>query len=192
MKKIKISKIITVLLVLIFTGGLMGCGKSNTPEAAVKNYFDAVAKGDMDSASEYAELNLDNAEKNESDAFTKAYFKKISCEVKEAKEDGDNAVVKAEISAPDMGDIMGNMMKEYMPKMLSASIAGEDTTKLEKEMEKAIEEMFSDESKIKIVKNEVDINLIKKDGSWIISDDNSELGNALTGNFLESLQLPLE
>lgn len=192
MTKIKDSKVITLLLVLILTAGLMACGKSNTPEDAVNNYFDAIGKGDLKSASEYAELSVYNEEKSEKaqdDVFTKAYFKKISCKVKESKEDGDKATVKTEVSAPDIGTAYGAIMEEYRPKLVAALLAGEDTTELGKEIGKSIEEMFSEESKVKIVKTELDINLIKKDGSWIISEDNMELGNAIKGNLAESLNL---
>lgn len=190
MRKIKFSKMIALLAVLIFAAGMMACGKSNTPEDAVKNYFKAIGKGDFKSASQYAELSLDDNDKAEDDVFTKNYFKKISCKVESSEVDGETATVKAEVSAPDMGDAMTTIMQEYMPKMLNASLSGENTDKIEKDMQKAIEEIFSDESKIKIVKTKVDIKLIKKDDSWVISEDNLDLGNALMGNIAESLQLP--
>lgn len=98
--------------------------------------------------------------------------------------DGDNAVVKTEINTPNLGNIMTEIIKESIPVILSSAFDDTNDEELDEKMENHMSEMLIDKMNsddIPMVKKKIDINLVKKEGKWLI-DPNEEFFNAITGN----------
>ena len=183
-RKMKKKFLITVLFSGLVLGLLAGCGSEN-PSATVDEFLTAIQKNDFEKAGTFVKggtdsLTTDQEATDEADKelaltmienISKKYdFKKPE----EVSVDGDKAVVKAEITSLDMGNVMTSTMAEIMP-LAFASAFDEETP----ESEKAFEEM-TEKTMVKYMTDEdaalatrtIEFNLEKdEEGNFKIVDD---------------------
>lgn len=181
-----------MIVVLIFT--MTGC-VSSKPQDTVKSYLDNLKSGeieksamcliqDSDSSTTPDEIISDDDEDEKFNEAFKTAYSKLEYEILESKTDGDNAVVKTEINTPNLGNIMTEIIKESIPVILSSAFDDTNDEELDEKMENHMSEMLIDKMNsddIPMVKKKIDINLVKKEGKWLI-DPNEEFFNAITGN----------
>lgn len=192
------------LLIAAFTMSIVllsGCGggaKEQTPEEVVTEFGKAFNEGD------FKKLNtlLENPSDDELSDFTsKEEFTKdmagdgiseetaakfvdvfLSAKVtpKEAKIDGDKAVVPTTVEAIDSDALMNTMMEKMMASV-DMSNPPETDEEINELTNKVMGEVFDDPDSLTKVTNESNVNLVKKDGKWLIADDNDEFLNHLLG-----------
>lgn len=165
-------------------GILAGCG-AEKPTDTVDGFLTSIQKGDFEKAGTYVDGGTDSLKTDEDstadEEFTISMIEEISKNYKfenpvEVSVSGDKAVVEAEITSIDFGDVMTSTMAEVMP--LAFASAFEEQTP---ESEKAYEDLM-EKTTLKHLKSEdvtmatrtVKLNLEKnKDGVYKIVDDDS-------------------
>lgn len=173
---------------------LTGCG-TEKPDSTVEDFLNAVQKNDFEKAGTFVQggtdsLTTDPEEKDAAEEeltikmienISKNYdFEKVS----EVSNDGDKAVVKAEITSLDMGSVMTSTMAEVMP-LAFASAFQEETPDSEAAFEEMTEKTmmkFMTSEDAELATRTVEFNLEKDDeGNFKIVDDDN-LTEALFAN----------
>ena len=163
---------------------LAGCG-AEKPTDTVDGFLTSIQKGDFEKAGTYIEGGKDSLKTNEdstTDAeYTTSMMEGISKNYKfetpvEVSVSDDKAVVEAEITSVDFGDVMALTVTEVMP-LAFASAFDEETPESEKAMEDLMEKTTLKHLKaedVTMAKRTVKLNLEKnKDGVYkIVNDDN--------------------
>ena len=180
MKNFKLKSIFVVVLsVVILT---TGCSPKSKPEDNVINCFKSIQQGKISEIDNYMvesdDLNTEIAKKQDT-IFNEA-LKKVEYEILDTTIDGDTAVVKTKVTAPDMTDLMAQLLNLSVMSI----IAGEDIES--EEFNKKVKETI-DLDKLEMKATEVSINMKKQDGEWLI-DGGDELLNAITGNMLKAME----
>lgn len=170
------KKIISILVTSMLTLGLVGCG-SQSPKNTVKNYFENLKKGNFqnvetllgENASESGENNQSSEEINKKLA---ELIKKTTYKINSEEINGDSATVNVKVNGPDIGSIIGKYMQESISIALSQAFSG---TSLSQEEEQS---MYDDIllrylNEVAYTDRTQDIKLTKKDGQWVIVEDNS-------------------
>lgn len=185
------KKILSFLLVAILTLGLSACTQGEKPEKIVNDYFSAAKSFDNEAldklvAGEFADK--DNELSEEDKELMKKIFEHISVDiVGDAKIEGKTAKVNTKITAPDMKKVFETVMEELIPKVRKDAsegkeLSGEDIDKLVKEY--VFKQLNSKD--LTMVTSEVEVNLIRKDKSWEIIQEEA-LGDAIIGGFTKGM-----
>lgn len=184
-------KVLTIILYSAMILSLVGCSGSS-PENTVSGYLDSFKDGKVEEAVEYVKGEIDIQDENDStevfdsenpevdEAMKKAYSK-LTYEILDSTVDGDNATVKTEVTAPNLGVVMTELLQEVMP-LAFASAFSEDAE--DDDMDELMDTMFIDKlnsEDLSMVTKTVNINLVKENDEWLIEVDDALL-NALTGN----------
>jgi hypothetical protein len=174
-RRIVLLSIATLLII----STIVGCS-SEGPETTVKNFFDDLRNGRHSQIEKYfvkSEETIKNLnEDKESEMLFKGLFSKVNYEIIDTKVSGNKGEVRTKIKAPNIADIMGELIAFAFENALNEDV------NIDKEMDNKINEILSDKE-LSYVTNEVTINLELKDGQWLIVP-NQELINALTGDLL--------
>lgn len=177
-------KKIGILLLVIVMSMLSACG-GEKPDTAVTNGLNAVkaldtktmqAYFDAEGMESFEENNV--SESNDQDETLKKLLSKMEYSITETKEDGDKAVVTADITAVDMKLLMG----EYMQDMLGLAFSGISEDEMEIKAEEMMVDLFSREDNATITTT-VDFQLKKADDSWKIQLSD-ELLDAILGGLI--------
>ena len=189
------KKIVSFLLVSILTVGLAACNKTEKvekPENVVNEYFTAVKNGNVEEVNKLTEGKTEEKDKDVSEKeieLAKKVFNHISVDViGDAKVDGETATVKAKVTAPDMKKVFELVMADAIQKFMKASFEGKKMS--DEESDKLVEESFIKQFENKDlakVTSEVDLNLVKKDNSWVIKED-EVLENAISGGLPKEIR----
>ncbi|WDV46052.1 DUF4878 domain-containing protein [Clostridiaceae bacterium M8S5] len=194
MKKIKLLSILCVLFIV-----LCGCSsgtKTDSPKGTVTSFFDLVKEGKyndldkvVDNAKDYnlgGEDNLglgkDDQNKATADLLIKA-MGNVKVDIKDEKIDGDKATVNVGVDYPNVGKAFQESMQELILKSMGKEAPDEEA--MAKEFLDAMKKKLEDD--IETLHNDVTINLIKKDGKWLITLDN-DIANVITGNIYSIVQ----
>lgn len=176
----------TIMVVMMITVSLVGCGEADSPKVAIKTYLEEVKQGNNEDIKEMIlttieeDVNPNGKEKILSEeSFSKGVEKamndalgKIEYKIDEEKIDGDKATVSVSLNNVNFSNIFMQFFHKYMTEKLNMSFDGqevskEDLTKLFEDI--LVELMNTSEQETR----KGDINLIKVDGKWTIDKDES-------------------
>lgn len=186
------KKILSFLLIAMLTLGLSACNQGEKPEKVVEDYFSAVKSADVETIGKLVEDGLSDENKEVSEEekeLVKKIFDLISVDVVgDAKIEGKTAKVDTKITAPDMKMVFENVLAKLIPKVMEDAFKGKEMS--EEELDKLFKEHFLkqlDSKDLTMVTSEVELNLVKKDNSWVIVED-EVLENAVSGGFAKQLK----
>lgn len=180
-------KIIVVMLVLLLTVFVAGCGKS--PSTVTGEFLAAMKVADFEKAALNAEVSDKNTVAGEflsdekSEKYGKLILSKASYVVGEEKIEGDKATVKVKVTAIDMVRVATKAMSELMPMAFASAFSGDDEEskkKMDAMMDQYFENSIADPEAPKVTK-EVDVNLVKTKDGWKVAKDNEQLFDAYVG-----------
>jgi predicted small lipoprotein YifL len=175
-KESDMKRWLSIFLVLVLLLALTGCsGKS--PEQAVSNAIDAMK--DLDDSDELTE---------QEEEMGKLIFQNLDYEIKSSSEEGDMAVVNADITNIDMGIVFSEMIMEMFTRAFSEALSSEPMT--EEETDEMVQELVTElmeKHKDKTVTNSVAIKLNRIDNQWRIELDD-KFQNALMGNLFSVVE----
>lgn len=210
MKKKKLLPVI-LTFALLFTG----CGIAK-PASVVESAIKCLQENKLDEAREYfakedtdeteaVEKVTDGTEEDTEDAvgnaflgvmndFAKEHAKDITYEIKDTKEDGDEATVTVKVTYKDAGAVTKlayqDMIEQSVSNALTTSLAGADGDIDESDMSAIFIKSFENaqDSAAFVDKSEkLKISCKKVDGKWKISDS-TDLLNVYYGNILNTLE----
>lgn len=187
------KKLLVVLMTVLITLSLAGCGK-NSPKATAEELFEAIKNtdqkvldkiylGEADENSIISDL-IEIIEETESlgsigELFRKSFLD-FKYKVKDVEEDGDTAIAKVEVTTENWAKVLPNVTVLISAKALSMALDG----KSEKEMGKAFKEIYEEQRKeTDDVTFNLDIKLVKDEGEWKVdlSNEAGAILNAVTG-----------
>ena len=162
-------------LVLTFSFFLVGCnlGKelTNTPTKQVEiflNKYQTLDKEVLDDLDRVIseEENFDGSMREKYRQIMKDSFQKLAFQIKDQKEDGDKAVVTAEVEVVNFGKILStsNLYLEEHPELFHDNHGEHDPKKF---MSYRLDQMKDNHEKIKYT---IDFHLTKKDEEWHLDD----------------------
>ena len=210
MKKTKLLPII-LTFALFFTG----CGTAK-PASVVESAIKCLQENKLDEAREYfakedtdeteaVEKVTDGTEEDTEDAvgnaflgvmndFAKEHAKDITYEIKDTKEDGDEATVTVKVTYKDAGAVTKlayqDMIEQSVSNALTTSLAGAGGDIDESDISAIFIKSFENaqDSAAFVDKSEkLKISCKKVDGKWKISDS-TDLLNVYYGNILNTLE----
>ena len=210
MKKKKLLPVI-LTFALLFTG----CGTAK-PASVVESAIKCLQENKLDEAREYfakedtdeteaVEKVTDGTEEDTEDAvgnaflgvmndFAKEHAKDITYEIKDTKEDGDEATVMVKVTYKDAGAVTKlayqDMIEQSVSNALTTSLAGADGDIDESDISAIFIKSFENaqDSAAFVDKSEkLKISCKKVDGKWKISDS-TDLLNVYYGNILNTLE----
>lgn len=210
MKKKKLLSVI-LTFALLFTG----CGTAK-PASVVESAIKCLQENKLDEAREYfakedtdeteaVEKVTDGTEEDTEDAvgnaflgvmndFAKEHAKDITYEIKDTKEDGDEATVTVKVTYKDAGAVTKlayqDMIEQSVSNALTTSLAGAGGDIDESDISAIFIKSFENaqDSAAFVDKSEkLKISCKKVDGKWKISDS-TDLLNVYYGNILNTLE----
>ena len=190
MKRIK--SITAIILTLILTLSLTGCGEIKKAETAVNGMFTAFKSLNFEEAQKYVnvdEITKAGEEANENSMLImETVFDNLSYEViSSEKVDNETVIVKTKVTATDMKPVLGEFLAKALEYAFSNAFANPQPTEEEtnKKMEEILVECAS-KPDLATVTNEVDIKVIKTESKdWKIEADDAVV-NALLGGLADA------
>lgn len=190
MKKFK--SITAIILTLILTLSLTGCGEIKKAETAVNGMFAAFKNLDFEEAQKYVnvdEITKAGEEANENSMLImETVFDNLSYEIiSSEKVDNETVIVKTKVTATDMKPVLGEFLSKALEYAFSNAFANPQPTEEEtnKKMEEILVECAS-KPDLATVTNEVDIKVIKTESKdWKIEADDAVV-NALLGGLADA------
>ena len=207
MKKKLLLQVLAILSVLM----LVACGGKSGPEQTIDNfmtdykdlklqelekYVDKDVSGEVDEIIDFEEFSGIDFSKVEKFDDLKANFKKLTKEVKydvtNVEEDGTTATADIKFTYADAGEPLARSFGDYIGRMFGLVFSGQEMTEEEVEL-KAMEVMVDivsdnlDEYEVTTKEVQGKIELVEKEGEWIITDIDDEIMNALTFGLNEEL-----
>ena len=190
MKRIK--TITAIILTLILTLSLTGCGEIKKAETAVNGMFTAFKNLNFEEAQKYVnvdEITKAGEEANENSMLImETVFDNLSYEIiSSEKVDNETVIVKTKVTATDMKPVLGEFLAKALEYAFSNAFANPQPTEEEtnKKMEEILVECAS-KPDLATVTNEVDIKVIKTESKdWKIEADDAVV-NALLGGLADA------
>jgi hypothetical protein len=176
----RIVVMMAALLCMALALGSLGCGNSSSkgnPEQSVTDFWNALSKGDVQGALKYisreyyaagsmGELENEDSYAKEQMMTMKDYMDLVPVS---SKVSGDTAVVKAELTAPDL-DAIGDQLMTIVGELMASGFDIENMTEEQldeaymKKVQKLMEEAPS-------ITNEEDIDMVWEDDMWKINSN---------------------
>ena len=190
MKRIK--TITAIILTLILTLSLTGCGEIKKAETAVNGMFTAFKSLNFEEAQKYVnvdEITKAGEEANENSMLImETVFDNLSYEIiSSEKVDSETVIVKTKVTATDIKPVFGAFSTKALEYAFSNAFANPQPTEEEtnKKMEEILVECAS-KPDLATVTNEVDIKVIKTESKdWKIEADDAVV-NALLGGLADA------
>ena len=190
MKRFK--SITAIILTLILTLSLTGCGEIKKAETAVNGMFTAFKSLNFEEAQKYVnvdEITKAGEEANENSMLImETVFDNLSYEIiSSEKVDSETVIVKTKVTATDMKPVLGEFLTKAFEYAFSNAFANPQPTEEEtnKKMEEILVECAS-KPDLATVTNEVDIKVIKTESKdWKIEADDAVV-NALLGGLADA------
>ncbi len=183
----KLLSLATAMLCLTLVA--TGCGKTASPEEVVTNGLTAVKNIDTENMSTYfdsEDLFGADFELNREDESTKLLVDKLAFKVVSSKIDGDTATVTTEITNIDMSYVMGEFLSQAITAVFEN--AGSEEEISEEDFDAKTEQILLDimgDVDVQTTTLTADISLVKVDGKWKISVDET-FQNALFGGLIDA------
>lgn len=177
-----------LLLALLLT---VGCSSGPPPDKVVRDFFDAMIKGDFETAAKLAggadiEKDVLKTTKDEQgERLAKSVLARITYEVGDKKVEGDKAEVSVKVTAPDLLRITSKAMSELLPMVFAMAFSEDQSQEKSDALFQQYFENAINDPNAPMTTSDVKVKLEKKDGSWIVKPDD-ELLNALTGNMAKA------
>ena len=207
MKKKLLLSVLAILSALM----LVACGGKSGPEQTIDDFMkdykglklqelekyvdeDEDITEDLNEAVDVEELSEVDFSKFEKFDDLKANFKKLTKEVKydvtNVEEDGTTAIADVKFTYADAGEPLASSFGEYIGQMFSLAFSCQEMTEEEmelKEMEVLVDIVSDnlDEYEVTTKDAQGKIELVEKEGEWIITDIDEEIMNALTFGLIE-------
>ena len=186
MKRFK--SITAIILTLILTLSLTGCGEIKKAETAVNGMFTAFKALNFEEAQKYVnvdEITKAGEEANENSMLImETVFDNLSYEIiSSEKVDSETVIVKTKVTATDMKPVLGEFLTKALEYAFSNAFANPQPTEEEtnKKMEEILVECAS-KPDLATVTNEVDIKVIKTESKdWKIEADDAVVDALLGG-----------
>lgn len=174
------KKIMTLLVVFALVLGLAGCGGGGgTAQNAVETTLKALKTYDLKTAFKHLsseEFLRGDVLATDDDQIAKVMLENLTYRIIKSVEEGDTAVVTAEITNVDMAEVFPQFVSQLFTSAFSGKEMPEDeTATIFSELVKG--------AKDKTTTTEVDIKLIKKDGQWQI-EATEDFQDAVLGGML--------
>lgn len=197
MKKRIIAALLACMLLL-----MGGCGNTAKPEDTVENFFKAAQTLDLEAMittiepSNTEDINDTKAlfDEDEFDDYTKYFLDylkenagKMTYTIGKSEVDGDKAVVTVDCKYVDGGPLLSATIGEVFKKTFELAFSGTEMTDEEmvqmftgimEEQRSVVEETFKEST--------LDINCVKQDGKWYISEMEDELLDVAMSGFLSA------
>lgn len=181
------KKVLSILITIAMVFALVACSNAG-PDDTVSNYLDSYKNGDLEEIDKYF---LDSADSDEAeiidnedpevDAAMENAYSKLTYEILDTNIDGDSAIVETEITAPNLGIVMTELIQEAMPLALASAFSeDEDDDDMDALMNTMLIDKLNSED-LPMNTKTVDINLVKENENWLIDVDHALL-DAMTGN----------
>lgn len=174
----KFVKQLSMILILIVTTTLFGCG-GNTSSNVVSEYFNKVKKGDTNVQELFNIIKEEGQEILEEDQLSKELsdkllksMKKISYKINSEEVNGNTAIVNVTVNIMNFGEVFVKVIQESFSYSLAQSFSGMEMS--EEEMGKYINDLtikYLDE--VSYSDKTGDILLSKVDGKWKINENES-------------------
>jgi len=177
-----------LLLVLLLT---VGCSSGPPPDKVVKDFFDAMIKGDFETAAKFAsgadiEKDVLKTTKDEQgERLAKSILARVTYEVGDKKVEGDKAEVSVKVMAPDLLRITSKAMSELLPMAFAMAFSEDQSQEKSDALFQQYFENAINDPNAPMTPSDIKVKLEKKDGSWIVKPGD-ELLNALTGNMAKA------
>ena len=190
MKRFK--SITAIILTLILTLSLTGCGEVKKAETAVNGMFTAFKALNFEEAQKYVnvdEITKAGEEANENSMLImETVFDNLSYEIiSSEKVDNETVIVKTKVTATDMKPVLGEFLSKALEYAFSNAFADPQPT--EEESDKKMEEILvecASKPDLATVTNEVDIKVVKTESKdWKIEADDAVV-NALLGGLADA------
>ncbi len=187
------KKILVILLAVMMIFGIAGCQQTAGPDKTVSDLLDAMKAWDTAALEEYmglediygaTDMDMSSEEAEMTDALMKALTANLDYTIVNTQEDGDTAIVTADITNVDMSVVMA----EYITQVFALYFSGTDMT--EEELNTAVFELLVtsiENNQETLVTNTVDIELTKVDGEWVITADDA-FYNAVFGGMMTAFE----
>lgn len=186
-------------------GILSACSGGSKPENTVNDYFKAAQNFDgpamtqllaADTSETQKELsNMLNGDEAE-DGFGKYLMdymkgnaKKMTYQVKSTSMGEDKALVTVESKYLNAGPVYQEVMGEVISKVMGLAFSGKQPS--EEEISALFDGVIEEKAKGKDLTfktEEVELDLIKKDGKWLISDVDEDMADVMTSGFIEATE----
>lgn len=180
-----------LLLVLLLTMLTIGCSPGVSPDKVTKDFFDAMIKGDFETAAKLTGGTdikkgvLKTPKDKQGERLAKSILARIKYEISDTKIEGDRAEVSVKVTAPDLLRITSKAMSELLPMAFAMAFSeGQSQEKSDALFQQYFENAINDPNAPMTTSN-IKVKLEKKDGSWVVKPDD-ELLNALTGNMAKA------
>lgn len=193
------KKLLSIILTAIFVISLVGCSSSPKPEDVVDTFLKSTQALDIEKMAECMESDIQDDLKEitleDSDESLKDfmdYFRKnaskMTYEIKEAKVDGDSAVVTVDCKYIDGSEALENAFSEVFDEALERAFNGGEMSESEIQ-DKLVENLNNYEPEEDTFSTStVKIDCIKKDNKWYISDFGEDFFNVMFSNYLSAME----
>ncbi|MDN5363984.1 MAG: hypothetical protein PWQ91_1045 [Eubacteriales bacterium] len=180
-----------LLLVLLLTMLTVGCSSGVSPDKVTKDFFDAMIKGDFETAAKLtggADIKKDvlkTPKDEQGERLAKSILARIKYEIGDTKIEGNRAEVSVKVTAPDLLRITSKAMSELLPMTFAMALSEDQSQEKSDALFQQYFENAINDPNAPMTTSNIKVKLEKKDGSWIVKPDN-ELLNALTGNMAKA------
>ncbi|MDO4593733.1 MAG: hypothetical protein Q4B52_00005 [Tissierellia bacterium] len=186
----RILKIISIFAIAIL---ITACAKpsAKSPESCVDEFLKSFKAGDLKTANEYLEYEIEGDAETFDDVdmgaeeinkFFKNYLLDYDYKVLKSEGTDEKKVVNAKIKNYDFNDLLSASITD----LVSEALANPDIDE-EEIAHKMIEKMEEATKKSKKVETNVVFNVEKIDDKWVITDSGSDLAEKIFGFDMDSL-----
>lgn len=181
---------VSAVLVLALLFGV-GCLSGPSPDKVVRDFFDAMIKGDFVTAAKLAGVAdiqtdvLKTPKDQQGEQIVKSILARVTYEIGGKKINGNKAEVSVKVTSPDLLRITGQVMTELLPVAFAMAFSQEQSSQnTEALFEQYFENAIKDPN-APMVTSDITVQLERKNGSWVIKPDDALL-NAITGNLAKA------
>lgn len=191
MKKSNQKKLVYIGIGLILVVAVILCFAliSNAKQKKViDTMFSDLKTGNTNKIAEYisnSTIDTLKSENDEENKELKLFFSSLNYKIKSSKKNGNNLIVKTEVTNKDINATLRSYYTTAFSEMLKIITSNIETGELET---KLMEYLTKEYDKAETVSREVDIVLTKVDGKWVVdkSEENSKnLMNAILPGYLD-------
>ena len=199
------KKYISLLLVFVLIFTFVSCGSSNssegsdlTPTETLDAFIQALKAKDFDTLQKYYEGEIGDLSmlQEEDDSALSGIVEGLMDKILDFEYTLDNEVITEDTATVDLhfktydlGKIMQDLITAILSDATALGLAGLDQEEMEAEVNEIMTQKFNEaiENAEKDLDIPVTMDLVKKDGSWVVKDisEKDDFMNALSGGLLE-------
>ena len=190
------KRLAALLLAILMLVSLCGCSTpTKEAEASVKGMFEAFKALDFEKAEKYIDIEdmkLSQVEEDETtnyEMFMKTLFDRLDYTIISSEEvDSETVNVVVEITAVDMKVVLADYFVAALQYAFANAFADPEPT--EEETNKKMEELFiasATKEGLTTVTNEVTIKVVKEDGNWKVTSEDT-LVDAMFGGLIAATE----